>query len=90
MRGSHYKLLVDPARTAHVVIDLQVGFMCEDSLPEVPVARAVVENVNRISQDLCSAGGTIAYAKYNKYDPEEPHRWVSHYNRMTPDALKQI
>ncbi|KAF3404712.1 Peroxyureidoacrylate/ureidoacrylate amidohydrolase RutB [Talaromyces pinophilus] len=44
--------------------------MGEGSLLEVPVARAVVENVSRVSQALCSAGGTIAYAQY-KYDPEE-------------------
>ncbi|GAM39531.1 hypothetical protein TCE0_034r11160 [Talaromyces pinophilus] len=63
--------------------------MGEGSLLEVPVARAVVENVSRVSQALCSAGGTISYAQY-KYDPEESHRWVSHYDRMTSDALKQI
>jgi nicotinamidase-related amidase len=89
MRGGHHKLLVDPVRTAHVVIDLQVGFMGEGSLLEVPLARAIVENVNRVSRALRSAGGTIAYVQY-KFDPDEPHRWVSHYDRMTPDALKKM
>lgn len=89
MRGGHHKLLVDPARTAHIVIDLQVGYMGEVSLLEVPVARAIVENVNRVSRALRSAGGTIAYVQY-KFDPDEQHRWVSHYDRMTPDALKRM
>ncbi|GAM38410.1 isochorismatase family hydrolase [Talaromyces pinophilus] len=89
MRGGHHKLLVDPVRTAHVVIDLQVGFMGEGSLLEVPLARAIVENVNRVSRALRSAGGTIAYVQY-KFDPDELHRWVSHYDRMTPDALKKM
>jgi len=89
MRGGHHKIIVDPARTAHVVVDLQVGFMGEGALLETPVARGIVENVNRVSRALRSAGGTIAYIQY-KFDPDEPHQWGSHYGRMTPDALERM
>ncbi|KAH8688969.1 putative Peroxyureidoacrylate/ureidoacrylate amidohydrolase RutB [Talaromyces proteolyticus] len=89
MRGGHHKITVDPARTAHVVVDLQVGFMGEGALLEVPIARGIVENVNRVSRALRSAEGTIAYVQY-KVDPDEPHHWGSHYDRMTPDAVERI
>lgn len=87
-RGAPHKIEVDPARTAHVIIDLQVGFMGEGALLEMPVARAIVGNVNRVSQALRSAGGTIAYVQF-KFDPDEPNYWGSHYGRMTPAALER-
>ena len=43
---------IDPARTAHVVVDLQNGFMAEGQPAEVPAAREIVPNVNRISAAL--------------------------------------
>jgi nicotinamidase-related amidase len=89
MRGGHHKIKVDPARTAHVIVDLQVGFMGEGALLEMPVARSIVNNVNRVSQALRSAGGTVAYVQY-KFDPNEQHRWRSHYDRMTPDAVARM
>lgn len=89
MRGGHHKIKIDPARTAHVVIDLQVGFMGEGSLLEVPTARDVVHNVNRVSQALRSAGGAVTYVQF-KFDPDEPHRWGSHYDRMTSDAVERM
>ncbi|RDL37277.1 Uncharacterized protein BP5553_04710 [Venustampulla echinocandica] len=89
MRGGHHKIIVDPARTAHVVVDLQVGFMGEGALLEIPTARGIVENVNRVSRALRSAAGTIAYVQY-KIDPDEPHHWGSHYDRMTPEAAERI
>lgn len=89
MRGSHHKLKVDPGRTAHIVVDLQVAFMGEGALLEVPIARDIVDNVNRVSRALRSAGGTIAYIQY-KFDPDESNRWDSHYGRMTADAVERM
>ena len=89
MRGGNAKLAIDPARTAHVVIDLQVGFMGEGSLLEVPAARDIVDNVNRVAKALRQAGGTNAWVQY-KFDPDEPQRWRSHYDRMTPDAVERM
>lgn len=89
MRGGHQKIKIDPAKTAHVVIDLQAGFMGEGALLEVPIARGIVENVNRLSRTLRSAKGTITYLQYT-FDADEPHYWGSHYDRMTPDALERM
>src|SRR5438552_8130271 len=48
---------IDPARTAHVVVDLQNGFMAVGAPVEVPAAREIVANVNRICAALREAGG---------------------------------
>jgi ureidoacrylate peracid hydrolase len=37
-----------PSRTAHVVVDLQNGFMAPGQPIEIPAAREIVPNVNRI------------------------------------------
>jgi ureidoacrylate peracid hydrolase len=37
---------LSPRRTAHIVVDLQNGFMVPGQVAEVPVARAIVPNVN--------------------------------------------
>jgi hypothetical protein len=41
-----------PARTVHVVVDLQNGFMAPGAAAELPAAREIVPNVNRISAVL--------------------------------------
>jgi len=52
---------IDPRRTAHVVVDLQNGFMVEGQPVEIPTAREIVPNVNRISHALRAAGGQVVY-----------------------------
>jgi nicotinamidase-related amidase len=86
VRGGAHKIPIDPAKTAHVVVDLQVGFMGEGAFAEIPVAREIVDNVNAISTALRDAGGTIAYIQFT-YDPEEPHYWGPMYGRMSPQAF---
>ena len=55
---------IDPRRTAHVVVDLQNGFMEPGAPVEVPTAREIVPNVNRITQALREVGGTIVYLRF--------------------------
>ena len=67
---------IDPARTAHIVVDLQNGFMAEGALVEVPTAREIVPNVNRISGALRAAGGTNVFLRYT-CDAAEPQPWTT-------------
>ena len=46
---------LNPRQTAHIVVDLQNGFMAAGQVAEVPMARAIVPNVNRISAALRAA-----------------------------------
>ncbi len=54
---------IDLARTAHVVVDLQNGFMEEGAPVEVPVAREIVPNVNAISAAVREAGGVNVFLR---------------------------
>ena len=55
---------LDPRRTAHIVVDLQNGFMEPGAPVEVPTAREIVPNVNRITKAVRDAGGTIVYLRF--------------------------
>jgi ureidoacrylate peracid hydrolase len=69
---------LDPATTAHVIVDLQNGFMAPGAPVEVPVAREIVGNVNRISNAVRNAGGLNVFLRYT-YDPAEPLPWPAFY-----------
>lgn len=58
----------DPARTAHVVVDMQNGFVEEGAPVEVPEARTIVGNINRISRAIREAGGTNVFLRYTTSD----------------------
>jgi ureidoacrylate peracid hydrolase len=54
----------DPRRTAHLIIDLQNGFMAEGEVCEIPYAREIVDTVNGISQAVRKAGGLNVFVRY--------------------------
>lgn len=58
----------DPARTAHLCVDMQNGFMEPGAPVEVPEARGIVDNVNRISRAMRAAGGTNVFLRYTTSD----------------------
>ena len=65
---------LDPKRTAHVVVDLQNGFMAQGQVGEVPIAREIVPNVNRVSRALRAAGGVVVYIQ-NTIDDATRSGW---------------
>jgi ureidoacrylate peracid hydrolase len=75
---------IDPRRTAHVVVDLQNGFMREGAPVEVPTAREIVPNVNRISAALRAAGGTNVFLRMNLGTPAS-ETWRSFWDHI-PDS----
>lgn len=58
----------DPARTAHLVVDMQNGFMEEGAPVEVPMARGIVDEINRISAAVRASGGINVFLKYTTAD----------------------
>jgi len=55
---------IEPRRTALLVIDLQNAFLAEGQPAELPFAREIVGNVNRIADSLRRAGGTVVWIKH--------------------------
>ena len=76
---------LSPSRTAHIVVDLQNGFMTPGQVAEVPVARAIVPNVNRISTALRAAGGLVVFTKHTA-DAEAIRTWSVYFDHFfTPE-----
>jgi len=69
---------LDPRRTAHIVVDLQNGFMAPGQVGEVPTAREIVPNVNAISRALRAAGGLVVYIQ-NTIDATTLAGWSNNF-----------
>ena len=67
---------LDAARTALLVVDLQVHFMREGSPSEMPSARAVVPTVNRLAAALRGRGGHVVWI-VSTYGPDEDRDWAN-------------
>ena len=72
-----------PAQTAHLIIDMQNGFMEQGAPVEVPMARRVVPAVNRISRALRAAGGTNIFLQFTT--PRDLASWSTFYERYPPE-----
>src|SRR3954470_3181048 len=78
---------IDAARTALVVVDMQNYFVGEGFPAEVPMARTIVPNINRMAKALRAAGGTVLWIQTSaagafKY-------WERHHRHMlTPERVK--
>jgi ureidoacrylate peracid hydrolase len=65
---------LSPRHTAHIVVDLQNGFMDHGAVSEVPMARTIIPNVNRISAALRAAGGIVVFTQHTA-DAEAMRTW---------------
>lgn len=75
---------LDPARTAHLIIDMQNGFVEQGAPVEVPVAREIVPDVNRISRAARAAGASNYFLHFTT-PVEDLSSWSSFYARFSPD-----
>lgn len=79
---------IDPATTALLVIDMQKTFMEPGAPSEVPVAREIVPNINRISRALRAAGGFVAFSIATF--PEIPAGgWNTFFDHMVSPEVAQ-
>src|SRR5262245_63483994 len=78
---------IDPIWTAHVVVDLQNGFMAPGQPAEIPAAREIVPNVNRISRAVRAAGGLVIYIQ-NTIDDAAKQAWSNWFTHMSGERRK--
>lgn len=79
---------LDPKRTAHIVVDLQNGFMAPGAVAEIAEAREIVPTVNRISQALRAAGGSVVYIQ-NTLDEEAIVSWSTYLDYFCSPSRRQ-
>jgi ureidoacrylate peracid hydrolase len=78
----------DPARTAHLIVDLQNGFMEQGATVEIPEAREIVTNVNRISAAVRGAGGLNIFIRY-LIDDTTLINWSSWFTDFATPARRE-
>ncbi len=77
---------IDAGRTALVVVDMQNYFVAEGFAAEVPKARDIVPNINRMAKALRAAGGPVVWVQTTATRAME--QWANHHNHMlTPDRV---
>jgi ureidoacrylate peracid hydrolase len=80
-RGKWYAHADVSAReTALVVVDLQNYFMAPGQQVEIPMAREIVPNVNRLARTLRAAGGLVVWIR-TIFNDDAAKSW-SHYHAV--------
>jgi len=80
----HVHDVLDPARTALVVVDMQNAFM----LPGVahalcPMAEKIVPNINRLAQAVRVTGGTVIWIK-TTFKDDALKNWSTYFEMVKP------
>jgi ureidoacrylate peracid hydrolase len=78
---------IDAGRTALVVVDMQNYFVAEGFPLEVPVARAIVPNINRAARALRAAGGAVLWIQTTAAGALE-HWGNFHRHMLTPERSR--
>jgi ureidoacrylate peracid hydrolase len=81
---------IDPAKTAHIVVDLQNGFMAPGQPAEIATAREIVPNVNAISA-ACRAAGALNVFIQNTIDEQTHASWANWFAYFSnPERRKRM
>lgn len=80
---------IDAAKTALVVIDMQNYFMKPGMAAEVPVARDIVPNINKLASKLREAGGKVVWV-ITTFDDDIYHEWSVLNDLFSEDRRKAM
>jgi ureidoacrylate peracid hydrolase len=85
-KGRQFSLdAIDCARAALVVVDMQNYFVAPGFPSEIPVARDIVPNINRMAAAMRSAGGTVVWIQTTAKGALET--WGNHHRYgMSPEV----
>jgi len=76
------------SRSALVVVDMHNYFCAEGFPAEVPLARTVVPNINRLARAMRAAGGAVVWIQTDS--AEALTRWGNHHKYMlTPERVEK-
>ena len=70
---------IEPRKTALLAVDMQTGFVASGAVAEIPVAREIVPNINRLADTLRREGGTIVWI-VSTYGPGAERDWTTFFN----------
>jgi len=80
--------VIDPRQTALLVIDMQNYFVKQGHQSEVPLAREIVPNINRLAADLRRRGGHVVWIRNSTTDTRES--WSNYHDYLqTPERTER-
>ena len=71
---------IDPRKTALVVVDMQNYFVKQGHQGEVPLAREIVPNINRLAAELRARGGHVVWVRNGTNDTRES--WSNYHQYL--------
>jgi ureidoacrylate peracid hydrolase len=78
---------IDAGRTALIVVDMQNHFVAEGFPAEVPLAKAIVPNINRMAKAIRAAGGIVLWIQTSSEGALK--YWARHHQyQLTPERSK--
>ena len=80
---------ITPEKTALVVIDMQNYFMKPGMAAEVPVARDIVPNINKLGAALRNAGGQVIWV-ITTFDDDTYDEWSVLHHLFSKDRRKAM
>lgn len=80
---------IDARRTALIVIDMQKYFMEPGMAAEVPEAREIVPNINRLAYALRTAGGQVAWV-ITTFDEDIYENWSVMTDLFSPERCEAM
>lgn len=72
--------VIDPCKAALVVVDMQNYFVKQGHQSEVPAAREIVPNINRLAAELRRRGGHVVWVRNGTNDTRES--WSNYHNYL--------
>jgi ureidoacrylate peracid hydrolase len=87
-RRGHFEMFdkVDPARTALLIVDMQKAFVDEGAPIEVPAARGIIPNVNRLARAARGAGSKVIWIQMTVWEKDGANSWPLFYAHFaTPE-----
>jgi ureidoacrylate peracid hydrolase len=80
--------VIDPQQTALVVVDMQNYFVKQGHQSEVPLAREIVPNINRLAAELRRRGGHVVWVRNGTNDTRES--WSNYHDYLqSPDRAER-
>ena len=70
---------IEPRKTALLVVDMQTGFIAPGAVAEIPMAREIVPNINRLAAALRELGGSVIWI-VSTYGPGAERDWTTFFN----------
>lgn len=88
-RRYHLFDALDPAKSALAVIDMQSAFVEPGSPAEVPPARGIIANINRLAGQIRALGGTVIWVTHANIHTRAGSDWGMFFDNFVAANVRQ-